>query len=218
MGGLTDDQKERIGELLEQYLRAMESGVPPTVERLTRSAPELREPLRVCIGGLESLHRMAGGESASSAIRDNQSDNNQLGDFVLHETIGRGGMGVVYRATQQSLNRTVAVKILPLASVLDPRQLTHFQHEAEAAAGLQHPNIVPVHAIGYERGVHFFAMRYINGQSLEQWIEQRRDSDTNDWQTAVRYAIQGAEGLQAATRIRHHSSRHQAIELVARST
>ena len=198
MGGLTDDQKEQIGELLEQYLSAMESGVPPTVEQLTQSAPELREPLRVCVGGLESLHRMAGGESASSAIRDNQSDNNQLGDFELHETIGRGGMGVVYRATQKSLNRTVAVKILPLASVLDPRQLTRFQHEAEAAAGLQHPNIVPVHAIGYERGVHFFAMRYINGQSLEQWIEQRWDSDKNDWQTAVRYALQVADGLQAA--------------------
>lgn len=202
MQGLTDEQKEQLGVLLEQYLHAIESGVPPTVEQLTTTAPELREPLRVCIGGLESLHRMASGQTAAADIDNDSGQGNHLGDFQLHEPIGRGGMGVVYRATQTSLSRIVAVKILPLASVLDPRQLTRFQHEAEAAASLQHPNIVPVHAIGYERGVHFFAMRYIDGESLDQWIERmtERASTTNseDWRIPVGFAIQVAEGLQAA--------------------
>ncbi|MDA8745514.1 protein kinase [Rubripirellula amarantea] len=200
MHGLTDDQKEQLSVLLEQYMLAMETGLPPTVENLTASCPELCEPLRVCVGGLESLHRMAGGQSTPFSIQDemaNEDPENQLGDFVLHEPIGRGGMGVVYRATQRSLRRTVAIKILPLAAVLDPRQLTRFRHEAEAAAGLQHPNIVPVHAIGCERGVHFYAMRYIDGESLGQWIE-RQESQYSDWQELVRYAIQVAEGIQAA--------------------
>lgn len=195
---LTDAQKERLGVLLEEYLQAMEAGLPPSVEQMTASMPELYDPLRVCVAGLESLHRMAGGRSAPVDV-DVQLDktSHRLGDFVLHETIGRGGMGVVYRATQTSLHRTVAVKVLPLAAVLDPRQRTRFQLEAEAAASLQHPNIVPVFAIGCERGVHFYAMRYIDGQSLGDWIDGHDATPTN-WPTVVRYAIQVADGMQAA--------------------
>ena len=91
-----------------------------------------------------------------------------IGPYKLLQQIGAGGMGVVYRATQTSLRRTVAIKLLPLTAVLDSRQLTRFQQEAEAAASLQHPNIVPVHAIGCQRGIHFYAMQFIRGTSLDQ--------------------------------------------------
>ncbi|TWU54356.1 Serine/threonine-protein kinase PknB [Rubripirellula tenax] len=195
--GLTDEQKETLGELLETYLHAMETGLPPSVEQITASTPELREALRECVSGLESLHRMAAGTPQPTQPCDSS---NCLGDFLLHETIGRGGMGVVYRATQVSLRRTVAVKLLPMAAVLDPRQLTRFQHEAEAAASLQHPNIVPVFAVGFERGVHFYAMRYIDGASIEDWIATyaKQDGVKTDWRTAVDFTVQVASGLQAA--------------------
>ena len=83
-------------------------------------------------------------------------------------------MGVVYEAVQLSLGRRVAVKVLPLAGALDPRQLQRFRNEAQAAAQLHHTNIVPVYAVGYERSVHFYAMQYIEGQSLSDVIRELR--------------------------------------------
>ena len=206
---LSAHQKDQLGTLLDEYLRAMEVGLPPSPEQLTAATPELTEPLRVCVQGLEDLQRLAIGDlsdtktdprskswTIDSVQPEVESVNGTFGEFQLHETVGRGGMGIVYRATQTSLHRTVAVKILPIGAMLDPRQLTRFKHEAEAAAQLQHPNIVPVHAIGCQRGIHYYAMRYIDGPSIEQWIDQSRDPA--DWRTPVRFAIQAAAGIHAA--------------------
>jgi serine/threonine protein kinase len=97
-----------------------------------------------------------------------------LGDFRILREIGRGGMGVVYEAEQISLGRRVALKVLPFAATLDPRQLQRFQNEAHAAAHLQHQNIVPVYAVGSERGVQYYAMQLIEGQTLAALIAQMR--------------------------------------------
>src|SRR5262249_17445136 len=83
----------------------------------------------------------------------------------------------VYEAEQLSLHRRVALKVLPLAGGLDPRQLQRFKTEAQAAALLHHTNIVPIHAVGCERGVHFYAMQFIDGQSLAQLINDQRSSE-----------------------------------------
>jgi WD40 repeat protein/serine/threonine protein kinase len=84
-------------------------------------------------------------------------------------------MGVVYEAEQISLGRRVALKVLPFAAALDARQLQRFKNEAQAAAHLQHPNIVPVHYVGCERGVHFYAMQFIEGQTLAALIQGLRE-------------------------------------------
>jgi serine/threonine protein kinase len=99
----------------------------------------------------------------------------QLGDFRLLREIGRGGMGTVYEAVQISLDRRVALKVLPFAAALDAKQLQRFKKEAQAAAHLHHTNIVPVHAVGAERGVHFYAMQLIEGQNLSALIDELRD-------------------------------------------
>src|SRR3989440_631642 len=83
-------------------------------------------------------------------------------------------MGVVYEAHQTSLNRRVALKVLPFAAALDPKQLQRFQNEAHAAAQLHHTNIVPVFGVGSERGVHYYAMQFIDGQTLAAVISERR--------------------------------------------
>ncbi len=93
-----------------------------------------------------------------------------LGDFQLLREVGRGGMGIVYEAEQLSLGRRVALKVLPFASTLDSRQLQRFKNEAQAAACLHHTNIVPVFSTGCERGVHFYAMQFIDGQALSAVI------------------------------------------------
>ncbi len=97
-----------------------------------------------------------------------------LGDFRIVREIGRGGMGVVYEAVQLSLGRRVALKVLPFAAALDRKQLQRFKNEAQAAAQLHHNNIVPVYAVGCERGVHFYAMQLIQGQPLSVLIRQMR--------------------------------------------
>ena len=88
--------------------------------------------------------------------------------------VGRGGMGLVYEAEQLSLSRRVALKVLPFAATMDARQLQRFQNEARAAAGLHHTNIVPVHFVGCERGVHYFAMQFIEGRDLASGLTQLR--------------------------------------------
>ncbi len=97
-----------------------------------------------------------------------------LGDFQIVRVIGRGGMGVVYEAIQLSLNRRVALKILPMTAAEDPSKLKRFQIEAQAAALLNHPHIVPVYLVGAEKGAHFFAMQLIAGRTLADHIAERR--------------------------------------------
>ena len=90
-------------------------------------------------------------------------------------------MGIVYEALQLSLRRKVALKVLPFASTLQTRQLQRFVNEAQAAAHLHHPNIVPVFAVGKERGVHYYAMQFIDGLSLAEMLERlRRDAGLGD--------------------------------------
>jgi serine/threonine protein kinase/predicted Zn-dependent protease len=103
-----------------------------------------------------------------------------LGDFRLIREIGRGGMGIVYEAEQISLNRRVALKILPFAAALDAKQLQRFKNESHAAAHLQHQNIVPVHFVGCERGVHFYAMQFVEGQTLAALIQEARQRESPD--------------------------------------
>lgn len=102
------------------------------------------------------------------------ADESILGDYRINREIGRGGMGIVYEATQLSLRRSVALKILPFAAVLDKQQVARFRNEAQAAASLHHPHIVPVFAVGCERGVHYYSMQLIDGRTLDQVFTELR--------------------------------------------
>jgi serine/threonine protein kinase len=156
---------------LEDYQAAVRAGRPVSRQQLLERFPAIAADLEACLEGMELLlfsspvpPNMAGDFSCGDELRA------PLGEFRLIRELGRGGMGVVYEAEQLSLNRRVALKVLPFAATLDPRQLQRFKHEAHAAASLQHPHIVPVHAVGCDRGVHYYAMQYIEGQTLAAWI------------------------------------------------
>ncbi|HUG67968.1 MAG TPA: serine/threonine-protein kinase [Pirellulaceae bacterium] len=177
---LTDEQKNRLTLILDRYLSELERGVPQDPRQLVDQHPDLAEPLELYLDSLTDLQGISAGFSnfpdrdRADTTEDDIGDQKRLGDYILGNEIGRGGMGVVYEARQISLDRRVAIKVLPFAAVLDSKQIARFKNEAQAAAQLHHPNIVPVFAVGAERGVHYYAMQFIDGQPLDRAIRELR--------------------------------------------
>jgi eukaryotic-like serine/threonine-protein kinase len=170
----------RVVEALEEYLAAVEEGQAPNRQTFLARHPEIAAALAECLDGLEALHEASSsshpsgrGQAASSPLMEGALGT-PLGDFRIIREVGRGGMGVVYEAEQMSLGRRVALKVLPFASALDARQLQRFKNEAQAAAQLHHPHIVPVYGVGVERGVHYYAMQLIDGQNLAALVAELR--------------------------------------------
>ncbi|MHC4137750.1 MAG: serine/threonine protein kinase, partial [Planctomycetota bacterium] len=154
--GLSLDDDSVVAEL-SAYIEALEAGGRPNREELLQRFPEIADELTACLDGLDFVHQV-GPPLGESLQEDDQQPAAPLGDFKILREAGRGGMGVVYEAEQMSLGRRVALKVLPFAAVLDSRYLQRFKNEAQAAAHLHHTNIVPVYAVGCDRGVHYYAM------------------------------------------------------------
>jgi serine/threonine-protein kinase len=175
------DTDPLLDRLVEELTRKPQAGEPVDLKAVARAHPEYAEPLQRLLPALEMLADL--GQSVASEAPCNEpagsgpdtaGEGGSLGDFRLLREVGRGGMGVVYEAEQISLRRRVALKVLPFAAALDPRQIQRFQVEAQAAACLHHPHIVPVHGVGCERRVHYYAMQLIDGQSLAAMIGELR--------------------------------------------
>jgi serine/threonine protein kinase len=162
-------------EVVAEITDRLHAGERVDVEAYIARHPELADRLRRLLPALAILNGF--GSSADPdgpAAGPGEEMRGTLGDFRLIREVGRGGMGIVYEAEQISLNRRVALKVLPFAATMDPRLLQRFHIEARAAAGLHHTNSVPVYAVGQERGVHYYAMQFIDGRTLAQLIAEQR--------------------------------------------
>jgi len=196
------DREQRLNAILLAYVEAVEAGHSPDRQLLLALYPDLASELSEFFEGRDQVEDMSAplrDFSRSGLVRaalqiskaspprssplthhspltgsSQSSELGQLGDYQLIREIGRGGMGIVYESHQISLNRRVALKVLPFAAALDPKQLQRFKNEAQAAANLHHNYIVPVYAVGHERGIHYYAMQYIEGQSLATMIRELR--------------------------------------------
>jgi serine/threonine protein kinase len=181
------DEDPRLVEAVREYQSALDSGRRPSRREFLARYPDLADDLAECLDGLDfvtaAAPRLVGSDApraARPAASERLAPEQPLGDFRIVREIGRGGMGVVYEAVQLSLGRRVALKVLPFAATLDPRQLQRFKTEASAAAQLHHGNIVPVFAVGEDRGVHYYAMQYIDGQSLAGVLGELRRGVRNN--------------------------------------
>jgi serine/threonine protein kinase len=163
-----------LAAVLDACLADLEAGRPVESDQLLAAHPAIAERLRNCLNTLNLVQVACPSLTLASASREGGDATGRLGDFELVRQVGRGGMGIVYEAKQISLARRVALKVLPFAATLDPRQLQRFWTEAQAAALLHHPHVVPVYSVGCERGVHYYAMQFIDGQSLAELIAARR--------------------------------------------
>jgi serine/threonine protein kinase len=196
--------EQKLSEIVLAYLEAVQEGKILDRQQFLESHPEFAADLADFFANRDHLDRLVAPLRATAPVEHMPVDSpghsgptlldpqapqasemkpprrswlGQIGDFRLFREIGRGGMGIVYEAEQVSLSRRVALKVLPFAAAFDQRQLQRFKNEAQAAAQLHHTNIVPVFAVGSERGVHYYAMQFIEGQSLATVIAELQQAE-----------------------------------------
>jgi serine/threonine protein kinase/WD40 repeat protein len=172
-------KRNPVEELAESFLRRYRAGERPSLTEYVSRHPELAEEIRQLFPALIVMEEIGAAEvdAADSARRQVAPDGRQverIGDYRIIREVGRGGMGVVYEAEQESLGRHVALKVLPFRSAGDAVRLQRFRREARSAARLHHTNIVPVYEIGEAAGIHYYAMQFIQGQSLHDVLVELR--------------------------------------------
>src|SRR5262249_4983894 len=166
--------EDRVGELAEAFLERHRRGERPAVEAYASAYPELGGEMRRLFPALRVMEELrpaasdhtGGYEAACGTVPE------RLGDYRILREVGRGGMGVVYEAEQESLGRRVALKVLAPHGLRNPRQLLRFHREAKAAARLHHTNIVPVFGVGESEGQHYYVMQFIPGLGLDAVLEE----------------------------------------------
>jgi eukaryotic-like serine/threonine-protein kinase len=197
-----DLRRNPVEILAEEFLERYRRGERPAVTEYVDRHPDLSEEIREVFPALLAIeeagpHPSPGPPRRASAPADVFLPD-RLGDFRIVGEIGRGGMGVVYEAIQESLGRHVALKVLPLGALADPAALKRFRREARSVAALHHSNIVPVFGIGEYASHHYYAMQLIRGQTLEAVLHGvRRLRDL----TGALPALPLSSAVRAATEI-----------------
>ncbi|MEZ6136534.1 MAG: serine/threonine-protein kinase [Pirellulaceae bacterium] len=177
------DHEQQLAEFVSRLVERLQGGESLSLSEVTAEHPQFAKDLREIWGVLVVTHAVAGN---LHTLSDTQSSNAstefssklrigtlpfEIGDYRLLEVVGRGGMGVVYRATQLSLHRDVAVKMIHENRPLSPENRLRFMAEAEANARLDHPGIVPLYEVGEFQGHPFFSMQLIRGETLSERLK-----------------------------------------------
>ena len=157
--------KDLLNRLVERYLEQSEAHGPSVLEQITEEYPQLADQVRDRIRVLDDL----------GMLPDSKDEfPESLGEFRLIEVIGRGGMGAVYRAVQEPLDREVALKVIRPEHLYIPIARERFRREIETIARLHHPGIVPIYSVGMEGELPYFTMEYIRGCTLDQLLQSVR--------------------------------------------
>ena len=190
-----------VAQAADEFLDQLDRGEQPDLADFALRYPQIAGVLPQILPTLRILQNAKPGLGLAA---NELTRTGAIGDFRLIRELGRGGMGIVYEAEQVSLGRRVALKILPGHCGLDGKQLARFQIEAQVAAVLNHPHIVPIFAVGYDQGLHFHAMQLIDGCSLADLLRERAERLGTEAAFAPREAARMA--LQAALALEHAHS------------
>lgn len=223
MAVIDNEQRDPLEILAADFIDRQRRGEHPAISEYTARHPELAaeiEDLFPTIVAVEQLkaHRVgtSSGRASLGGVRLER-----LGDFRILGEIGRGGMGIVYEAYQESLGRHVAVKVLPRQALLDPKQLERFQREAQTAARLHHSNIVPLFGVGEQDGFHYIVMQLIRGVSLDEVLVKLRQLLAADAASPSGSAMPGADpdgGIRADTAAWSRNLNDRGVALIDRQS
>jgi WD40 repeat protein/serine/threonine protein kinase len=192
----SSSERDPVERLADEFLERYRRGERPALTEYTDKYPHWAERIRKVFPALVLMEgiRPATGETTGAdggvpVLEEQHLE--MLGDYRILREVGRGGMGIVYEAEQESLGRHVALKVLPSQALLDSRHVQRFQREAKAAARLHHTNIVPVYGVGEEAGLHYYVMQFIQGLGLDEVLAEVR---------RVRQAKQGSGETASSAR------------------
>ncbi|MCR9246720.1 MAG: protein kinase [bacterium] len=201
-------ERDPMDLLVEEFTQRLRAGEAVDVEEFAAAHPAHEAELRGLLPMLQSLEQVKRERESSGGLvaRVSLPEMHRLGDFRIVVEVGRGGMGVVFEAFQESLSRRVALKVMPQATLLTGNQLMRFQREAQVAAQLHHSNIVPVFGSGETDGYHWYAMQFIEGRGLDQWRADEAAKDaaptgTAAWRDRGRFVAR--VGAQVAAALHH---------------
>jgi len=171
-----DPPRDPVEVLATEFVERRRRGEHPSVAEYAEKYPQWSDQIRNLFPTMVTVERWKAQQeqAVDGRVSLGPARLERLGEFRILREIGRGGMGIVYEAEQESLKRHVAVKLLPRHSLLDEKQLRRFQREAQAAAGLHHTNIVPVFGVGQQDDYHYFVMQFIQGAGLDDVLTALR--------------------------------------------
>jgi serine/threonine protein kinase len=178
--------------LVTEALDLLERSGLAALEDFYRQHPEEAPTLRARVSWLIEAGLVEPAPARPAGVPE------QLGDFRLRDTLGQGGMGVVYVAEQISLGREVALKLVRPEQLYFPGALQRFRHEVQTIAGLAHPGIVPIYAVGEEQGIPFFAMERVRGASLGAILAELGENSPQTLDGRDLLAALGRSGADAA--------------------
>lgn len=171
------DFPDELGPLADEFLAQHRQGLSPSITDYCQRHPALSGRIRDLFPTLLIMEQVGPAAASEDAAPQTSSSRtvplpDRIGDFRIVREIGRGGMGVVYEAVQESLGRRVALKVLPFGAASSERTIERFRREARAAARLHHSHIVPVFVVGEDGGAGYYVMQYIHGLGLDQVLSE----------------------------------------------
>jgi eukaryotic-like serine/threonine-protein kinase len=186
-----------IDRLAEEFAARRRHGENPRVGEFAERLPGSRDEIEDLLPVVDMLEQCL--DDAPLDLAGGHSDLalNVFGDYYVVREVGRGGMGVVFEAKQLSLDRRVAIKVLPERLFHSPRHVVRFQREAQSAARLHHANIVPVFGVGQQQRTHYYVMQYIDGFGLDQVILELRRAQQDE--ELIAEFLQADESLTGTT-------------------
>ena len=187
-------REKLLDDAIMEFLRANEDGKPLDIQELLEKHAAVADDLEEFINQQIKFGKITSPVRDFSAQAGIQPTIQEFGDYEIIREIGRGGMGVIYEARQKGLSRRVALKMIRDSRFRTQEDLARFQSEAEAAAGLEHPNIVPVFRVGAFEGHPFFTMKLVRGGSLKEALQNGAMSSAE----SARIALAIARGVSFA--------------------